>query len=429
VRRWLAIAVGAILVIVAIGVGIGFGLSALMPPIAGRGIDHAGIQDFQLIERGRYLTVAADCAGCHTVPGDSRAFAGGRPIETPFGTVASANITPDLTTGIGSWTDGQFDAAVRQGKRRDGKPLYPAMPYPYYAKMTRDDVLAIRAYLDTIAPVHNEVITNRLPFPLDIRAGMLVWNALYFDQTEFKPDASKSAEWNRGAFLVEGSGHCGACHTPKNFLGGDELSEKLRGYAIQGWFAPDITNDAARGLGGWSIADIAAYLKTGHNPIAAATGPMGEEISLASSHMTDEDLRAIATYLKDQAGRGETATPLPATDPMVTAGAAIYGDVCSACHAADGRGVANLFPALANSSSLRSTDPATSLRIILRGARSVATPGEPTAPGMPAFRWQLDDSQIAAVVTYIRNTWGAAAPAVSAEDVRKTRMALADRNE
>jgi mono/diheme cytochrome c family protein len=156
---------------------------------------------------------------------------------------------------------------------------------------------------------------------------------------------------------------------------------------------------------------------------------MAEEIALASSNMTDKDLSAIATYLKDQVGHSETTTPLPTTDPMVTAGAAIYGDVCSACHAKDGRGIPNLFPALAISSSVRSSDPTTLLRLILRGARSVATPGEPTAPGMPAFRWQLDDSQIAAVVTYMRNRWGAAAPAVSADKVRDARLALASRNE
>jgi mono/diheme cytochrome c family protein len=430
VRRWLAILVVAVVVIAAIGVGIGFGLPRLMPPVAGGGVERVRTQDFQLIERGRYLTAAADCAACHTIPGDGRSFAGGRPIETPFGNVVSANITPDPDTGIGGWTDAQFDAAVRQGKLPDGSLLYPAMPYPYYAKMSRDDVLAIRAYLDTIAPVRNVVVADQLPFPFDIRAGMLAWNTLYFNPAEFRPDASKSAEWNRGAYLVEGPGHCGACHTPKNVLGGDELSRQLQGYSIQGWFAPDVTNDDRLGLGQWSIEDIVAYLKTGHNRVTAATGPMGEEVSLASSQMTDADLRAIAIYLKDQVGHGGgNATPPAGTDPVIAAGAAIYTDVCSACHAKSGRGVPNLFPALAGSSNVRSADPTSLLRIILRGARSVATAGEPTGPGMPAFRWQLDDRQIAAVVSYIRNSWGASAPRVSADDVRKTRVELASRNE
>ena len=219
-------------------------------------------QGFAQIERGRYLTTAADCGACHTTPGGAP-FAGGRPIETPFGNILAPNITPDAETGIGAWSDADFDAAVRQGKRRDGTLLYPAMPFPSYAKMSRDDVLAIRAYLQTVAPAHNPVVADQLPFPFNIRASMLVWDALYFEPGEFKPDSAKSAAWNRGAFLVEGPGHCGACHTPKTLLGGDEKSQALQGYQIQGWFAPDITNEARRGLGGWSVDDIVAYLRIG----------------------------------------------------------------------------------------------------------------------------------------------------------------------
>ena len=385
-------------------------------------------QDFAQIERGRYLTAAADCGSCHTTPGGAP-FAGGRPIETPFGNILAPNITPDAETGIGAWSDADFDAAVRQGKRRDGTLLYPAMPFPSYAKMSRDDVLAIRAYLQTVAPAHNPVVADQLPFPFNIRASMLVWDALYFEPGEFKPDSAKSAAWNRGAFLVEGPGHCGACHTPKTLLGGDEKSQALQGYQIQGWFAPDITNDARRGLGGWSVDDIVAYLRSGHNRIAAATGPMAEEVALSSSRMTEADLAAIATYLKDQPARTEAVTPLSSTDPVMVAGGAIYRDVCSGCHAIDGKGVPELFPALASSSSVRSDDPASLIRVILRGARSVATSTEPTAPGMPAFGWQLDDEQLAAVVTYIRNSWGSSAPGVSADTVRRTRASLAWRSD
>ncbi|MFZ0208435.1 MAG: cytochrome c [Roseiarcus sp.] len=385
-------------------------------------------QDFAQIERGRYLTVTADCGSCHTTPGGAP-FAGGRPIETPFGNILAPNITPDAETGIGAWSDADFDAAVRQGKRRDGTLLYPAMPFPSYAKMSRDDVLAIRAYLQTVAPEHDAVVADQLPFPFNIRASMLVWDALYFEQGEFKPDNAKSAAWNRGAFLVEGPGHCGACHTPKTLLGGDEKSQALQGYQIQGWFAPDITNDARRGLGGWSVDDIVAYLRSGHNRIAAATGPMAEEVALSSSRMTEADLAAIATYLKDQPARTEAVTPLSSTDPVMVAGGAIYRDVCSGCHAIDGKGVPELFPALASSSSVRSDDPTSLIRVILRGARSVATSTEPTAPGMPAFGWQLDDEQLAAVVTYIRNSWGSSAPGVSADMVRRTRASLAWRSD
>lgn len=397
--------------------------------LADPAIIRAGAQDFSLIEKGRYLATAADCASCHSGVGPDAAFSGGRPVETPFGVVLASNITPDPETGIGAWSDADFDAALRRGLRRDGSPLYPAMPYPYYAKMSRDDVRAIRAYLSTTKPIRNRVKSNRLPFPFDIRASMHVWNALYFNRNEFKPDAAKSAAWNRGAFLVEGPAHCGACHTPKTPLGGDEASKAFQGYSIQGWFAPEITNDRLRGLGDWSAEDIVAYLRTGHNRLTAATGPMAEEISLSSSRLTEPDLLAIATYLKDETGPSDSFAPVPNNDPAMTAGGAIYRDLCSGCHAGDGKGVPALFPSLAGSSDVRSRDAASLIRILLRGARSVATAKEPTAPAMPPFGWQLNDEQAAAVLTYIRNSWGSAAPAVSPGDVKKTRGALAWRTD
>jgi mono/diheme cytochrome c family protein len=386
-------------------------------------------QAFEKIQRGRYLVTAADCAACHTRPDGGAPFAGGRPIETPFGNVVSANITPDKQTGIGAWSDDDFDKAVRQGIRRDGSRLYPAMPYTSYTKMTRDDVNAMHAYLSTIAPVHNEVTSDTLPFPFSIRWGMTVWDWVFFNSGTYAPDKAKSAEWNRGAYLVQGPGHCTACHTPKNFAGGDKSGQLLQGANLQGWFAPDITNDNRRGLGRWSPEDIVKYLKTGHNPIAGATGTMSEEIEHASSGMTDGDLKAIATYLKSLPGRNDDQKPIAADDARMKAGAAIYRDQCSACHQLDGKGVANLFPSLADSSQARSDDPTTPIRIILQGARSVTTKGEPTGPGMPSFAWQLTDEQIAAVLTYIRNTWGSAAPAVSAGTVSQWRKDLAKRSE
>src|SRR5579864_1856380 len=225
----------------------------------------AGEQDFAQIERGRYLSAAADCGACHTDPELKQPFAGGRPIETPFGIVAAANITPDRATGIGEWTDQEFDDALRRGLRPDGSRLYPAMPYPYYTKMSAEDVKAIRAFLRTLDPIHHEVKTNRLPFPFDIRASLRIWDALYFKPGEFQPDSTKSAEWNRGAYLVEGPGHCGACHTPKGMLGGDLDQQRFHGYSIQQWFAPDISADPQRGIGKWSKQDIVEYLKGGHN--------------------------------------------------------------------------------------------------------------------------------------------------------------------
>jgi mono/diheme cytochrome c family protein len=363
------------------------------------------------------------------VPDFGRPFAGGRAIETPFGNIVAPNITPDRDTGIGAWSDAAFDDAVRRGIRKDGKRLYPAMPFTAYTKMSRDDVLAIRAYLKTLQPVHNPVVANTLPFPMNIRAAMWAWDMLYFDSGAYKPDPQKSAQWNRGAFLVQGPGHCGACHTPKSLLGGDKTSEALRGSTLQGWFAPDITDDQRTGLGSWSNDDIVAYLKSGHNRITAATGPMAEEIEHSTSKMTDSDLTAMAVYLKSLTGQTETPTPVAANDPAMVAGHAIYRDQCSACHGLDGHGVAKLFPSLANSSVVRASDPTTMIRIILRGARSVATPAEPTAPGMPSFAWQLDDAQVAAVSTYLRNAWTSTAPAVSAEDVSKARSSLRARND
>jgi mono/diheme cytochrome c family protein len=378
-------------------------------------------QDFAQVERGRYLTAVGDCAACHTDPSATGQFAGGKPVETPFGIVLSANITPDGETGIGNWTNAQFDAAMRLGRGPDGTHLYPAMPFPYYTRMTHEDVLAIRAYLNTLPPVHNPVKSDQLPFPFDIRASMGMWDALYFKPGTFKPDSAKSAQWNRGAYLVRGPGHCAACHTPKTTLGGDRSDQHLQGYSIQGWFAPDITGDPAFGLGHWSLEDVVAYLKTGHNRFAAASGPMAEVVADSSSKMTDADLEAIAVFLKNQPGEKASGTPLAAHDPKMVSGAAIYRDLCSACHQEDGTGVAYLIPNLAQSSSVASREPTSLLRVVIHGAQSVATAGEPTAPAMPAFGWQLSDAQIAALTTFLRNSWGHAAPAITADDVHKAR--------
>lgn len=377
------------------------------------------MQDFAAVERGRYLATAADCGSCHTEAGN-RLFAGGRAIETPFGVLAAPNITPDRETGIGTWTDDQFDAAVRQGRSRNGARLYPAMPFPYYSRMSREDVKDIRAYLNTIEPVRNAVRVNRLPFPLNLRTSMIAWDALYFTPGEFHPDTSKSAEWNRGAWLVQGPAHCGACHTPKTFLGGDKASEELQGYALQGWTAPDITSGQGP-LQNWSREDIAAYLKTGHNKSAAAAGLMGEVVDLSTSKLTDSDVNAIAVYLKDVMGPVPENSSSPDKD-VLAAGGAIYQDLCSACHREDGKGVPNMFPNLAEAATVKAKDPTTVLRVILQGAQTVATDREPTGPAMPAFAWQLDDSKIAAVATYVRDHFGKA-PAVSESEVRKARAA------
>jgi mono/diheme cytochrome c family protein len=385
-------------------------------------------QHFDLIDRGRYLTVLADCTACHTDPRHSdRPFGGGRSVATPFGTMLTPNITPDVATGIGGWTDQQFDAAVRRGRLPNGKRLYPAMPFPYFAKMSGADVQAIRAYLNTLRPVHHAVVADQLPFPFSIRTSMVFWDWLYYQPGGWQPQAGRSAAWNRGSYLVNGPGHCGACHTPKTLLGGDRRGEYLQGYAVQGWFAPNLTQDSARGLAAWSTRDIVEYLANGHNRFAAASGPMAEVVADSSSRMTHSDLEAIATYLNGQQQESSgLPPPLAASDPAMQAGAAIYRDQCSACHKIDGTGLPYLIPNLAGSASVASREPTSVLRVILRGAQSVATRGEPTGPQMPSYAWQLDDAQVAAVSTYVRNSWGHAASAVSESAARAARASLGE---
>jgi mono/diheme cytochrome c family protein len=401
--------------------------AAALLPARGVALDR---QDFTAVERGRYLADAGDCGACHTLPGSGQLLAGGRPIETPFGILVAPNITPDPETGIGARTDDEFVNSLRQGTGRNGEHLYPAMPYTYMTKMTREDALAIRAYLETLPAVRNTVRVNQLAFPFDLRSAMVAWDRLYFKPGEFRPVAEKSAAWNRGAYLVEGAAHCGLCHTPKNLAGGDDSSQSLQGYALQGWFAPNITNDERVGLGGWSIDDIAAYLATGHNRLTAAGGLMSEVVMRSTSKLKAEDLRAIATYLKDVPGASAARNDnLTADAGTMKIGMAIYSDECSACHGADGSGVANLFPALKGSAAVQSVDPTSLLHLVLRGARSAATDPAPTAPAMPSFGWLLNDEQVGAVLNYVRNAWGNRAAPIAVPTVTKTRQALVQRND
>lgn len=395
--------------------------------LLGVGAARADDQAFETIEQGRYLTAAGDCAACHTVPGGPP-FAGGRAIETPFGDILAPNITPDRETGIGAWTDDEFVRAMHEGIGREGEHLYPAFPYTAYTKISRRDVLAIRAYLDTLEPAHNPVEANQLPFPFSMRMSMRGWNLLYFEPGQLQPDPTKSPEWNRGAYLVEGLGHCATCHTAKGWFGGDDSAAPLEGGIVQDWFAPNITGDRHAGIGDWSAAEIVEYLATGRNDRVAASGSMAEVIALSTSKLTEGDLAAIATYLKDQPGAGAAAPqPLALTDARMVAGEAIYLDNCAACHAASGEGVPRLFPALKGTGSVQSEDPTTLIRVILRGTRAVATDAAPTGPAMPAFGWRLNDDQTAAVVTYMRNAWGNAAAPVTTAAVRRLREALSGR--
>jgi mono/diheme cytochrome c family protein len=386
---------------------------------------HADSQSFPRVERGRQLATIGDCAACHTAPG-GRPFAGGVAIQTPFGTLVTPNITPNRETGIGAWTDAEFIRAMRTGIAPDGRHLYPAFPYPDYTKETNADLLAIRSYLNTIEPVHNAVAVNQLPFPFDVRASMRVWNAMFFAPGAYKPNQAKSAEWNRGAYLVEGLAHCGTCHTPKNMLGADESAQALQGGVLQGWFAPPLDNDPHTGLGGWSIDDVVAYLRTGHNAKTAATGPMAEVVQDSTSHMEPADLRAIAVYLKDRSSDATAPTPLAASTAPMPAGAAIFADSCAACHMGNGQGLPRLFPALSGNAEVQAANPTTVVHVLLQGAKSAVTDAAPTGPGMPAFSEKLDDAEIAAVLTFIRNSWGNAAAPVTADMVRSERRSLRD---
>lgn len=398
-------------------VSVGLAASLFASGIA-RGDD---LQSFSAVERGRYLATAADCAACHTKPG-GKPFAGGVALQTPFGTLVGPNITPDLTAGIGSWTDDEFLSALREGRGHGGIRLYPAMPYPAYTKMTSDDALAIRAYLETIDPAPDKIKSNQLPFPFDIRSIMIVWNAINFTPGRPAADPSKSAQWNRGRYLVDALGHCGTCHTPKTIMGADKSSAYLQGALLQGWYAPNITADPRKGIGHWSIEDIVSYLKTGTNPNTLASGGMGEEVVHSSSHMTGDDLKAIAVYLLSlKRAAGASPRPLTATDARMTAGQAIYKDNCAACHTDAGTGAAGLFPRLAGSPAVQSDDPTTLIHTVLFGSKAAATPGAPTGPAMPSFAWRFSDAQAASVLTYVRNAWGNAASAVSPDQIRTVR--------
>jgi mono/diheme cytochrome c family protein len=371
------------------------------------------------VARGKALVDAADCASCHTAD-PAKPLAGGKRIDTPFGGIFSPNLTPDRDTGLGAWTDGEFYRALHDGVARNGARYYPAFPYPNFTKMTRDDVLAIRAYLGTLAPVRNMPPPPQLRFPLNYRVVMRGWNWLFFKPGTFEKNPQKSDEWNRGAYLVEGAAHCGACHTPKNMFGADKRGQAYGGGLVDGWFAPRLDGAERSGLKSWSVEDIVEYLQSGRNGKSHAGKLMAEVVVNSTSKMSDADVRAMALYLKDlPAGMAEPAVTPPAQAQM-TDGARIY-QACAACHEADGTGSPRIYPPLPGNANLQSTDPSSTLRIILDGARTVTTPRAPNAGSMPAYAGKLTDQEIADVATYIRNAWGNAAPAVTPGQVAKAR--------
>ena len=382
----------------------------------------AQVADKALVERGRYLASVGDCVACHTEKGGAR-FAGGRPIETPFGTVLSANLTPDDATGIGHYTPDTFYRALHEGIDDDGEHLFPAFPYNYYTNVTREDADAIYAYLRTVAPVTKRVDRNQLRFPFNIRALTGMWNWLYLERGPYRPNAEKSAEWNRGAYLAEGLGHCQACHTPRNALGGPKKDEAFRGGTFGDWFAPDLTPNRRTGLGGWHLDALLEFLRDGLNGHSAAAAEMGEVVAFSTSQMTDADRAALVAYLVDRPPSPDAQVAKPA-DAVMQQGKAIWEDECSACHRMDASGVPRYFPPIQASANLQQSNPTTVLHYVLAGARRAPTDRAPTPLAMPAFHWKLDDGQIAAVATYARNSWGNEAAAVSPGEVAKLRAKL-----
>lgn len=382
----------------------------------------------QLVERGRYLALAGNCAGCHTTRG-GQPYAGGLPIETPFGTVYSSNLTPDAERGIGSWSSAHFWRAMHNGRSKDGRLLYPAFPYPNFTQVTREDSDAIYAYLRSIpaAPVQNQ--PHRLRFPYDTQAALAVWRALSFKPETFVPAAGKPAEWNRGAYLVGGLGHCIACHGPRDSLGATRTALGLSGglIAAENWYAPSLTDAHEAGVADWPAAEVVALLKTGVAPRGSVMGPMAEVVFRSTQYLSDADLAAMAAYLKDLPGAPATAAAAPpAAAPArrdagaMARGARIYDQRCAYCHGDQGQGQPGAFPALAGNRAVTMARPTNLIQVIAHGGYLPSTAGNPRPYGMPPFGQELDASDVAAVLTYIRGSWGNdAAPVTQLDTMRR----------
>lgn len=381
---------------------------------------------FAEIERGRYLSRVGDCIACHTAEG-GQPFTGGRPIPTPFGVIYSTNITPDQETGIGAWTGEDFYNAMHEGVDDEGHHLYPAFPYPWFTRVSRTDVQAIRTFLLTIDPIRQKNKPTQFIWPLNWRPLMAVWNTFYFHAGDFQPDPAKSDKWNRGAYIVETLGHCGACHSPKNALGAVKGEGRLRGGdSGEHWYAPSLANNLREGVGGWSAAEIIEYLKTGSNVKAAAVGPMAEVVKNSTQYLSNADLDAVATYLKEAPEEtGQNTKTIEIDKQVLTRGEALYADQCTGCHMHDGGGLTQVFPPLKGNAAVQAEHPDTVIHMILTGSRMAATESKPTGLAMPAFDWKLDDNEIADLASYIRNAWGNHASLVSAASVAEARKDIA----
>ena len=390
----------------------------------------AGAQERRddIVARGEYLARAGDCIACHTAP-EGRIFAGGRAMPTPFGTLYTSNITPDPDTGIGKWTADDFYKTMHSGRFPDGGLIYPAMPFASYTKVTRADSDAIFAYLKSIPAVNQKDRPHELRFPYDNRQLILGWRTLYFREGEYKPDPTKSAEWNRGAYLVEGLGHCGMCHSPINALGGTSQSDAFKGGLIpmQNWYAPSLTSNREAGLGEWSLKDITDLLQTGISMRGVVYGPMAEVVHNSLQYLNDEDSKAMAVYLKGIAGpqppAPSSALPSSESSLLVSLGKTVYDGRCASCHGAQGEGKPPHWPPLANNQSIEMESAVNPIRMVLNGGYPPGTAGNPKPYGMPPFAGLLSDNEVAAVVSYIRTAWGNRGAPVSAREANELRAA------
>jgi mono/diheme cytochrome c family protein len=376
------------------------------------------------VARGAYLARAGDCMGCHTARGGA-AYAGGRAILTPFGAIPTPNITPDPDSGIGAWSADDFWRALHNGKSKDGSLLYPAFPYPNYTRITRADADALFAYLHTLAPVRQANRPPALRFPFNYRPLLAIWRALYFRPGVYRPQATRGEDWNRGAYLVQGLGHCSACHTPRNLLGATRSGGTLSGALIPmlDWYASPLGGSGTDGLGNWPQPELESLLKTGISARGAVAGPMAEVVRLSLQHLSDSDIHAMAGYLKSlPAGTAPAQAAEPAGDSTTLAlGKSLYEKHCAECHQDSGAGAPPAFPPLAGNRGVQLESPVNPIRLVLYGGYPPSTTGNPRPYGMPPFVNLLDDREAAAVVSYIRNAWGNQASMVSAGQVNRYR--------
>jgi mono/diheme cytochrome c family protein len=381
----------------------------------------------ELVARGAYLARAGNCMTCHTARGGA-AYAGGRGIDTPFGTVFASNLTPDEKTGIGTWTAAHFWRALHNGRSKDGRLLYPAFPYPNYTQVTRADSDAIYSYLKSLPPVAQDNTAHALRWPYGTQGALAVWRALYFSPGVHESDAKQSAEWNRGAYLVRGLGHCAACHTARNVLGATDDKLDLAGGLIpmQNWYAPSLTSPQEAGVADWDRQHIVSLLQTGVSPRAAAIGPMAEVVQQSTQHLSAEDLGAMAVYLK-ALPQAEPRAPQPkaeVTAQRAARGAKLYEDNCAQCHGDKGQGVPGAYPALAGNRAVTMPATANLVQIVLNGGYAPATAGNPRPFGMPPYVLKLDPSEVAMVLTHVRTAWGNQASEVTDLEVNQVRESI-----